>query len=132
MLFYVSRKHSFLPEYSFRNGNFLEVVDSTKLLGVYLSSDLSWNYNTSQITRKAMSRLWLIWRMKSLKIDTNIIYDYYVKEIRPVLEYAVPVWSSGISLRNSDDIEKVQTIVFRIILGSSYCNYPDACNFLNS
>ena len=55
-----------------------------------------------------------------MKIDTNIIYDYYVKEIRPVLEYAVPVWSSGISLRNSDDIEKVQTIAFRIILGSSY------------
>ena len=66
IVFNTSRKYSFPPEYSFSNGEILEVVKSTSLLGVTISSDLNWEANTSNIFKKAMSRMWLLRRLKIL------------------------------------------------------------------
>ena len=69
----------------------LEVVREDKLLGITIQSDLKWHSNTNMICRRAMSRMWLLRRMKSLKIEERIILDYYIKEIRPVAEHGVVV-----------------------------------------
>jgi hypothetical protein len=49
-----------------------------------------------------------------------------VKEIRSVLELAVPAWHSGLTLRQSADIERVQRVALYIIL--SDCN-TGTCDF---
>ena len=51
MSFNFSKKYDFLPKMSIGE-NKLEVVQSTKLLGVILSSDLKWNQHTEYITKK--------------------------------------------------------------------------------
>ena len=59
--------------------------------------------------------------MKKIQLDRNIILDYFLKEIRPVLEYAAPVWSSKIiSVAQSSKIERVQKVALRIILEHEY------------
>ena len=105
MLFNVSKSYSYPPEYSFANGNILQVVEKTKLLGVHLNSNLSWNDNTAQIIKKAMAKMWLLRRMKNVQLDVHIIFDYYLKKIRPLVKYASPVWNSGLTFRQSYDIE---------------------------
>ena len=42
MFFNKSRKYDFPPYMQFQDGNILECIDETKLLGIYLSSSLSW------------------------------------------------------------------------------------------
>ena len=69
--------------------------------------------------------------MKKIQLDRNIILDYFLKEIRPVLEYAAPVWSSGISVAQSNQIERVQKVALRIILGHDYSSYSEACSEFN-
>ena len=129
MLFNVSKSYSYPPEYSFANGNILQVVEKTKLLGVHLNSNLSWNDNTAQIIKKAMKKMWLLRRMKNVQLDVHIIFDYYLKEIRPIVEYASPVWNSGLTLKQSYDIERTQKVALKIILGRCYNSYSDACSF---
>ncbi|KAK3545743.1 hypothetical protein QTP70_011328 [Hemibagrus guttatus] len=40
------------------DGSNVEIVKSTKFLGVHLAEDLTWSLNTSSITRKAQQRLY--------------------------------------------------------------------------
>ena len=104
MIFNKSRKFDFPPELSFSNGDLLECLEETKLLGIQLQSSLKWNSNTSAMYTKAMSKMWLLRRMKGLKLEPTLILDYYIKEIRPLAEQGVIVWNSGLTKTQIKDI----------------------------
>ena len=82
LIFNKSRKFDFPPEVFFSNGQILDVVDKTRLLGIVISSDLRWQDNTFSICAKAMNKMWLLRRMKVMNLEPNIIFDYYIKEFR--------------------------------------------------
>ena len=107
MIFNKSRKYDFPPEYSFANNVILEVVEKTRLLGIILTSDLRWEANTLFICTKAMAKMWLLRRMKTMKMDPQIIFDYYIKEIRVLGEQGVSIWNSGLTKGQANDIEKI-------------------------
>ena len=118
-----------MSEFSFEDGVNLEVLNETKLLGLVISTDLRWNSNTRAIYAKAMSKMWLIRRMKVLKLEPELIFDYYIKEIRVLLEQGVAVWNSGLTKSQISELEKVQKVALKIILGDQYHSYELACNF---
>ena len=60
------------------------------------------------------------------------MFDVYCKEIRSIVEFGVPVWHSGITKKESLDIERIQRIAFRIILDSHYIDYSKACLYFNT
>ena len=124
-----SRKYDFPPEYKFRNGQILDVLEETKLLGIQLTTDLRWFSNTKEIFSKAMSRMWLLRRMKELKLEPTIIIDYYIKEIRSLAEQGVPVWNSGLTKGQINDLEKIQKVALKVILHDDYKSYAQACTF---
>ena len=70
--------------------------------------------------------------MKNIGLEPEHIFDSYTKEIISVLELAVPVWHSGLNKKLSSDIERVQKLAFRIILGDDYCDYDVACTILKT
>ena len=43
------------------NGDALEVVDSVKLLGLNISSDLTWNIYINETVKKGSNRLYIFW-----------------------------------------------------------------------
>ena len=69
MIFNKSRNYDFPPEFKFSNGDLLECLESTKLLGIYLTSDLRWKENCSQIYMKAMAKMWLLRRLQKLNLE---------------------------------------------------------------
>ena len=107
ILFNTSRKYDFPPEVGFSEGDYLEYVTHMKLVGVMVSSDLRWTKNTEYICQKAMQRMWVLRRMKGVKLDAEYLLDTYKKEIRSLLELAVPVWHSGLTVKQASDIERV-------------------------
>ena len=64
-------------------------------------------------------------------LETVTLLDVYKKEVRAILEHAVPVWHSGLTKRQAAQIEKVQKTALRVILDSSYTNYDTACTLVN-
>ena len=120
MIFNKSRNYDFPPEYSFKDGQNLEVLEDTKLLGIQLSTDLRWSSNTQTVYGRAMSKMWLLRRMKLLKLEPIIILDYYVKEIRVLAEQGVPIWNSGLTKGQVKDLEKIQKVALKIILADEY------------
>ena len=132
MMFSTSKKYDFPPEVTFEDGSILETISETKLLGVVISDDLKWQKNTSYICMRARQKLWFLRRLLLLDLSVNELFDVYKKEIRTVLEYAIPVWHSGITRRQSAEIESIQKLSFRIILRDSYTSYSQACFFFNT
>ena len=63
----------------------------SKILGVIIKSDLRWDRNTEYIFSKAANKIWLLRRLRIYISDIEILKDFYIKEIRSLLEYAVPV-----------------------------------------
>ena len=122
-----SRKFDFPPEVHFSDNLTLEVVSELKLVGVIISDDLRWLKNTDYICQKAAQKLWTLRRLKKFNLDIFKIFDVYSKEVRSLLELAVPVWHSGLTKHESARIETIQKTAFKIILGDNFVNYDVAC-----
>ena len=108
------------------------MVQEVKLLGVIVSQDLKWQNNANIICKKASKKLRILRRLKKFNIKTFQLFDVYQKEVRSILEYAVPVWNSGITKEQSNQIERVQKVAFRMILEESYIDYEVACTLLST
>ena len=57
MLFNRSRKSDFMPELMISGDDYAEVVESMKLLGVIISSDLKWHSHINYLCERANSKL---------------------------------------------------------------------------
>ena len=56
--------------------------------------------------------------------------DVYYKQVRSVLELAVPVWQPALTQQEIKQIERVQRCALYIILGEDYLNYESALSTL--
>ena len=70
--------------------------------------------------------MWILRRLKGLGASQANLVDVYLKQVRPVLELAVPAWHPGLTLSDAVDIERVQKASLQIILGSNYTSYRSA------
>ena len=131
MLFNPCRVRDFMPEFHVDEAR-IDLVEETKLLGVIIRSDLSWASNTEYIVKRANSKLWCLRRLKGYGADQDDLMDVYHKQVRSILEYAVPVWHSSITGEERLLIERVQKSAFHIILGDQYSSYRSALKALRS
>ena len=97
----------------FVDGNPVETVSSFKLLGVWISKDLSWNTHVDMVLKKANSRLYALRLLKKAGLQSSDIVQIYISFIRSGIEYASPVWSS-IPKSLSDLLESVQKRALKI------------------
>ena len=98
-------------------------VETYKILGVHLSSDLTWNVHIEYIVRKASKRLYALRSLKKAGVQPSDLVGIYCALIRSVLEYAAPVWS-GLPVYLTEVLEAVQRRAMRIIF--PYADYNTA------
>ncbi|CAH1267096.1 TBCK [Branchiostoma lanceolatum] len=108
----------------------LAVVPSLKVLGLTIQSDLHWDKQVNNMVAKSGRKLFLLKRLKKFNLPQCDLVAIYIGYIRPILEYAVPVWSSGLTKRQSDQLERLQKRACRTIMGNSYTGYQHALEHL--
>ena len=82
--FNFSRKFDFLPQVSVKNEP-LEVVYSTRLLGVIFNSNCKWDDHVDFIVQKAKQKSWTLRRLKSQGASIQTLIELYKLFIRQVL-----------------------------------------------
>ena len=100
------------------NKKAIERVTHFKILGVWLSDTLSWSHHVHHMTSRASPRLYYIKQLKRSGLTREDLLVYYKTMIRPILEYACPVWHAGLTSGESDLLEQTQKRALKII-------YPD-------
>ena len=128
MLFNTGKNLDFMPSIEIDH-NEIELVEEMRILGLIIRSDLKWTSNTEQITIKAFKRLWVLRRLKALGASQSRLLDVYCKQVRSVMELAVPAWHPGLTVSDALDIERVQKASLQIILGTSYTGYAAALDY---
>jgi hypothetical protein len=116
MPFNFTRKYDFVPAFGL-DGDYLDVVYETRLLGLTITSDCRWDSNTHDIVQKGNSRLWFLRRLKILGASRSTLLDIYKLFCRSVLGFGAPVWSGALSAKSNQEIERVQKNAMRIISG---------------
>ena len=111
------------------NGKNVEVVTSTKLLGLTISNYLKWNTHISNTCKKVSTQLYFLRQLKRAKLPSNDLVLFYIICIRPVVEYACEVFHNSLPQYLSDDLEKLQKRAFRIIFPDMH--YKDVLETLD-
>ena len=70
----------------------LEKVQSYKHLEVHISSDLSWNNHVSNVCSKVKKQMGMLYHCFYRDCEPNTLKILYTSFVRPLLEYAVPIW----------------------------------------
>ena len=95
-----------------------------------MASDLTWTKHVEETVHKANKVLGLLKRTVGRK-NQEIFSIFYKTLVRPILEYASPVWSPRLA-KDIREVEKVQRRASRIALGQrrQEMAYKDRCKIL--
>ena len=105
----------------------ITLVPSAKVLGLYFSSDLSWNVHVEHIVCKASKRVFFLRLLKCSGLGLSSLIQVYTTCIRPVLEYACQVWNFNSPDYTKEEIETIQKRPLRIICPNlSFCKALEA------
>ena len=111
--------------------NLLETVESTKLLGTIIQSDLKWQENTDMLVKKGYQRMMILHKLYEFNVPDKDMVKIYVLFLRSILEQSCVVWHTSITVEEITDLERVQKVACKIILKDRYDNYEQALNYLN-
>ena len=109
----ISRKSKHVEHNYKLEGTNLTLVENVKYLGVRITKDLSWSKHINEICTKANRTLGLLRRNLS-KCPMDVKMQAYKGLIRPVLEYASPIWDPH-TANLADQLERVQKRSARFI-----------------
>jgi len=98
------------------NDKQMEVVSSAKLLRVVVSDNLRLNANVESICKKAATRPYFLRQLKRAKVPPNDMLLFYITYIRPILEYACPVFHHSLLQYLYNEVERLQKRALQIIL----------------
>ena len=100
------------------SGSTVEQVSSFKLLGLFISEDLTWNIHCDYVLKKSNKRLYILRQLFKCGLAKSEIVNVYCTLIRPIIEY-VPVVFSNLPIYLSKLIESIQKRATKI-------TWPDA------
>ena len=103
MIFNFCRDYQFTSKILIENEE-MEIVSQTKLLGVIVNNNLTWDDNTKYLVQRANSRLRLLHKLSSFSVPTEDLINIYILYIRSILEQSCQVWHSSLTLENSEDL----------------------------
>ena len=104
----------------------LAVVDKVKLLGVIIRDDLKCDGQVENMCTKANQKFFMLPKLKEAGFSSQELVTIYKGYMRPVLEYAAPLWHPGLTQKQVDQVENIQKRVCKHILGREYTSYPDS------
>ena len=97
------------------NGRRVSNLLSMTLLGVTIAPSLSWEHHVESVISKANSRRYFLVVLRRAGVMPVHLVHFYITFIRPILEYAAPVWHPGLTQRQSHQLETVQRLALRSI-----------------
>ena len=106
-------------------------MTSAKLLGLTISSNLTWNEHISEVIKKASKRLYFLVLLKRSRVPRHDMSTFYTVCIRSVLTYAAPAFFYALPKYLKDELVGVEKRAMSIICPgdhrtSEHCSY---CRF---
>ncbi|KAI5618998.1 gastrula zinc finger protein XlCGF28.1-like [Silurus asotus] len=92
------------------DGSSVEIVKSTKFLGVHLADNLTWSLNTSSITKKAQQRLYFLRRLRKAHLPSPILTMFYRGTIESILSSCLTAWFGNCTVSDRKTLQRIDLI----------------------
>ena len=125
MIINFSRNYQFNIRFRLED-HLLEQIRETRLLGVVITEDLTWHKNTNLVIRNSYQRMLMLHKLYEFNLPVEEMVNIYILYIRSRLEQSAVVWNSSLTKGEVLDLERVQKVALRIILGGKYTTYEQA------
>ena len=112
------------------DGEIIETVNETKLLGTIITNDLNWKKNTERIVKESNKRMVFLHKLSRFTQNKNDLRKIYILQIRSKLEQSAVLWHSSLTQKCESNLERVQKSALKIILGDKYVSYENALKVL--
>ena len=106
-----------VQSYIILGGYDIESSSTMKILGFTMDSRGTMTGQIAAIKKKFAARIWIIRHLKRAKLSTDKLIRIYCALIRPCIEYAQVVYHSMITNTQAKDLERLQSISLKTILG---------------
>ena len=93
-----SRTKDFIPQLSIEEGKHIEVIYQLKLVGVVITSDLTWNAHINYTVSRVNKTLWQLVKFRKLGASRAKLITFYVLKIRSVLMFAAVCFHSSLTI----------------------------------
>ena len=114
----VSAATSFCPRVQVNlDGVTIAGQDKMRILGVTIDKDCSFKSHIENLRASLRRRTWALSKLRRRGVSSDNLVRAYVGLIRPVAEYASPVWHSLITAEQSETLERQQTQALKNIFG---------------
>jgi hypothetical protein len=120
-----------MPQIQIEDGQFLEVIYKLKLVGIVITSCLTWTAHIEYTVKRVNRAIWQLTRFKRLGASQDKLVTFYVLKIRSILMFGSICFHSSLTAELSDKLELQQRKSLTIILGSQYRNYNHARSLTN-
>jgi hypothetical protein len=100
------------------NDKDIERIKTSKLLGVIISNDLSWDAHVDYILGKVAKRFYFLIQLLHAGVRYSDMIPIFCSIVRSVLEYACPVWHPGLTKSQSKKFERVQKRFMKLLFPS--------------
>ena len=90
------------------HGSCLERVETTKLLCIQLSYDLTWGSHIEYILKKAQLKMCCLTMLKRSKVSNTDIVHIFCSKVRPILEFGAAIWHGGLTQEQENASEDIQ------------------------
>lgn len=108
----ISRRKGYSPSLDFHDSR-IPLTNSVNILGVQISSDLSWSKHLLTVRRNASRRLGILLRCKSFFSPSQRLILYKAL-VRPSMEYCCHLWA-GASKTHLSPLDSIQARAIRFI-----------------
>jgi hypothetical protein len=121
-----SETRDFMPQIQLEEGTFLEVIYELKLVGIVISSCLTWTAHIEYTIKRVNKAIWQLTRFKRLGAPQEKLITFYILKIRSILMFGSVCFHSSLTAELSHKLELQQRKSLAIILGSQYRSYSHA------
>ena len=108
------QKPSYLPDLVIK-GEKVERVSQYKYLGTVLDSKLNFDQNTALIQKKCHSRMYLLQKLRNLKVNPSVLQMFYRAFIESVLTFSFLGWLGSLSVKNKTVLARVVNVCSKIV-----------------
>ena len=131
MIFNRGKKYDFMPQLQLKEHSNMEVVDTMKLVGFQLRSDLKTSTNTQYLVKRAWKKMWVVRRLKALGATEEDMLRVLRTQVLSHLQFASPAWSTLLTGKESSQIESVLKTGLFLVYGSRYESFSWALSESN-
>ncbi|KAK3510770.1 hypothetical protein QTP70_022483, partial [Hemibagrus guttatus] len=99
----------------FIDGSPVEIVKSTKFLGVHSAENLTWSLNTTSVSKKAQQRLYFLQSLRKTHLPPPSLTMFYRGTIESVLSSCITAWFGNCTVSDRKTLQRIVRTAEKII-----------------